>query len=105
MLGGMKKIMEQAQELQKKVQSAQGELAKKEFTVSVGGDMVTAVITGNMQFQQIRVSQEALDLNDLEMLQDMLCAAVNQAVAKVTEEAGNTMKEAAGGLNIPGLRL
>jgi len=99
-LGG---LMKAAQEMQAKVASMQDELARKTCEASAGGGMVTVVVNGQYDVVSIRIDKECVDPNDLAMLQDLIVAAVNQAIAKVRELAKQEMAKLTGGLNIPGM--
>ena len=95
------KLMRQAQQLQGKLQKIQQELEKATVEASSGGGAVTVVITGKQQVQSVKISPEAVD--DIEMLQDLVLTAMNEAVKKSKELAADRLGALTGGLKIPGL--
>ncbi len=99
-LGNLVKV---AQDMQAKVASAQEELAKMTCEASSGGGMVTAVVNGQYDVVSIEIDAEVVDPTDVGMLQDLVVAAVNQAITKVRELAKQEMAKLTGGLNIPGM--
>jgi len=98
-----KSFMRQAQELQAKLAKAQQELANTTVEVSSGGGAVKVTINGQQQIQQIKISPEAINPDDVEMLEDLVLAAVNEAIAKSQELAAQRLGKLTGGLKIPGL--
>ena len=101
----MQQMMKQARKMQEQLAAAQEKLKDVEVSASAGGGMVKVVATGELQVKSIEISPEACDPEDVEMLQDMVLAAVNDALASAQEAAGNRMSAATGlgGMNIPGL--
>jgi DNA-binding YbaB/EbfC family protein len=99
----MGNIMKMAQQMQQKMLRVQEELAAKQVEAASGGGMVTAVVNGKHELLQLRIEKEAVDPNDVEMLQDLVVAAVNEALRKAQEMITAEMQKATGGLNIPGL--
>lgn len=101
----MGKMMKQARKLQEKMGKLQDELGEKTVEASTGGGMVKVVATGKRELQSIEISPEVVDPDDVEMLQDLTLAAVNEALRKAEELATVEMSKIAGGLNlkIPGL--
>ncbi|MCG8643485.1 MAG: YbaB/EbfC family nucleoid-associated protein [Desulfobacterales bacterium] len=99
----MNAMMKQAQQLQKKMMKTQAELAKKTIEASAGGGMVKVVANGGQKIESIVVEKEVVDPEDIEMLQDLLLAAVNDALNKSQEMVSSEMNKLTGGLNIPGL--
>jgi len=97
------KMMKQVQEMQKQMVKAQEELAAEEVEASAGGGMVTVKVTGDLKVTSISISPEAVDPDDPEMLEDLVTAAVNEAVRSAQELASQKMGGLTGGLNIPGL--
>ena len=91
------------QQLQQKMLQTQDLLATETVDVSVGGGAVKVVVTGQQKIQSIEISQDALASGDKEMLQDLLVAAMNQAIEKSQELASARLNAITGGLNIPGL--
>jgi DNA-binding YbaB/EbfC family protein len=96
-------IMRQAQELQAKLAKAQEELAEAEIEASSGGGAVTVTVNGQQQVLSVKISPEAIEPDDVEMLEDLVLAAVNEALTKSQEMAAKRMGKITGGLNIPGL--
>ena len=94
-------MLRQAQAMMKKMQKAQEELASQETTVSAGGGMVEATIRGDGEFSAITIDPQAVDPDDVEMLQDIILSAVNEAVRAAKELEGELMGGVAGGLNLP----
>ena len=99
----MNAMMKQAQQLQKKMMKTQAELAKKTIEASAGGGMVKVVANGGQKIESIVVEKEVVDPEDIEMLQDLILAAVNDALNKSQEMVSSEMNKLTGGLNIPGL--
>ncbi|HMP73936.1 MAG TPA: YbaB/EbfC family nucleoid-associated protein [Kiritimatiellia bacterium] len=99
----MMKLMKQAQSMQQNMQKLQAELAEREYEFSSGGGVVTAVVKGDMTLQQITVNPSAVDPSDVEMLQDLILAAVNGALGTAREASAAEMAKLTGGLGIPGL--
>ena len=100
---GMGNMMKQAQQLQSKMMKLQEELAEKTVESSSGGGMVKVTANGRQQILSIQVEKEVVDPDDVEMLQDLILAAVNDALAKAQEMVSSEMSKLTGGLNIPGL--
>jgi len=100
---GMGNMMKQAQKLQAKMMKMQEELGEKTVESSAGGGMVTAVANGRQQLVSIAIEKEVVDPEDVEMLQDLVLAAVNDALTKSQEMVSSEMGKLTGGLNIPGL--
>jgi DNA-binding YbaB/EbfC family protein len=101
----MNKMMKQARKLQQQISKVQEELASKTVEASTGGGMVKVVATGKREIQSIEISPEVVDPDDIDMLQDLTLAAVNEALRKAEELATGEMNKIAGGLNLnlPGL--
>ena len=100
---GMGNMMKQAQKLQSKMLKLQEELAAKTVEATAGGGMITVVANGKQQIVSIDIEEEVVDPEDVEMLQDLILAAVNDALAKSQEMVSSEMGKLTGGLNIPGL--
>ncbi len=98
-----KKMIRQAQEFQKQMTKLQEELEESTVEATVGGGMVTAVVSGKMRVESITIDPEVASAEDVELLQDMVMAATNQALEKAQEMASTRMGSLTGGLNIPGL--
>jgi DNA-binding YbaB/EbfC family protein len=100
---GMGKMLKQAQQLQSKMVKLQEELAEKTVEATAGGGMVKVVANGKQQIVSIQIEREVVDPDDVEMLQDLILAAVNEALSKSQEMVSEQMNQLTGGLNIPGL--
>jgi DNA-binding YbaB/EbfC family protein len=103
MTKGLGNIMRQAQQLQAKMLKVQEEMAARTVEASAGGGMVTAVANGRQELVSIRLEKEAVNPEDVEMLQDLVLAAVNAALKTAQEMVSEEMKKLTGGMNIPGL--
>jgi len=100
---GMGNMMKQAQKLQAQMIKMQEELGEKTTEATSGGGMVKAVVNGKQQLVSITIEKEVVDPEDIEMLQDLILAAVNDALEKSQEMVSREMGKLTGGLNIPGL--
>jgi DNA-binding YbaB/EbfC family protein len=100
---GMGNMMKQAQKLQSKMVRMQEELAAKTVETSAGGGMITVVANGAQQIVSIRIEKEVVDPDDVEMLQDLVLAAVNDALNKSQQMVSSEMSKITGGMKIPGL--
>lgn len=98
-----RKMIKQAQQLQRRMAQLQEELETKTVEASVGGGMVTVVVTGKMTVESITIDPEAVTPDDVEMLQDLVLAAVNEGLFQAQEMVSSKMGALTGGLNIPGL--
>ncbi len=98
-----KQLMRQARELQAKLAKAQEELGNAQVEASAGGGAVTVVIDGHQKVQSVKISPEAVDLQDIGLLEDLVLAAVNEAIKKSQELAQDRLGELTGGFKIPGL--
>ncbi len=96
-------MMQQAQRMQQDMLKAQEEAKQKTVEASSGGGMVTVVITGGLEVRSVKIDPAAIDPKDPTMLEDLIVAALNQALAKAQELQAESMRSVAGGLNIPGL--
>ena len=103
MPNGMADILKQAQALQSKLTELQAEAERKTVEASSGGGMVTAVVNGRLQVLSIRIEPQVLNAEDREMLQDLVMAAVNEAIRKAQQVMAEAMSRVTGGLKIPGL--
>jgi DNA-binding YbaB/EbfC family protein len=101
--GGMGNIMKQAQMMQKRMAQMQQELEERRIEASAGGGMVTAVVSGKQQLISLTIDPKAVDPNDVEMLQDLVVAAVSEALKQSQKLAQEEMGKITGGMNIPGL--
>jgi len=100
---GLGNIMKQAQLMQQKMTRVQQELEGRQVEASAGGGMVTAVVNGKQQLVSLKVEQSVVDPEDVEMLQDLVIAAVNEAIKKSQDMMQEEMAKITGGMNIPGL--
>lgn len=100
---GFGNIIRQAQQLQAKILKVQEEMANRTAEASAGGGMVTVVANGKQEIVSLKVEKEVVNPEDLEMLQDLIVAAVNAALKKAQEMVADEMKKLTGGLYIPGL--
>ncbi len=96
-------LMKQAQKMQAQIAKVQEELAGKTIEASSGGGMVSVVVNGKQEVVSIKIEPEVIDANDKEMLQDLVVAAVNEALRKSQEMVSEEMSKITGGLQIPGL--
>ena len=105
MPGGMNQasMLKQAQKMQQEMLRIQAEQEAKTFTAKAGGGMVCATVNGKHELVSMEINPEAVDPDDVEMLQDMVIAAVNEAMRAADNEAANNMSRLTGGLNLGGL--
>ena len=99
----MNNLMKQAQKLQKDMEQAQKELEAKEFEASVGGGAVLVKVNGKKEVLAVSIKPEVVDEDDVEMLEDLVLSAVNEALRKADENTANKMGKLTGGMNMPGL--
>lgn len=99
----MKKMMKQAQKMQLEAARAQEEIAQMEFTATTGGGMVKVVAMGDMSVKSVSIDPAAVDPEDVEMLEDMILAATNEALRSATEASNARMTSLMGGMKILGL--
>ena len=102
-MGNMQQLAMKAQKLQQQMAEKQAELEAREFEAGAGGGMVTAKVTGKKTLVSLTIKPEAVDPDDIEMLEDLIAAAVNSASAAVDKDSEEEMSKMTGGLNIPGL--
>jgi len=103
MTRGLGNILKQAQQMHAKISELQEEMANKTVEASAGGGMVSLVMNGKQQVLSVRIDPEVVNREDVEMLQDLIVAAVNEAVRKSQELMTEEMKKITGGLSIPGI--
>lgn len=101
--GNMQKQLQQVQAMQKKMEETQAEIEKMETTATAGGGAVTITVNGAKQITNIQLKPEVVDPDDVEMLQDLILVAVNEALRQMEEISEGEMSKITGGLNIPGL--
>jgi nucleoid-associated protein EbfC len=99
----MGNIMKQAQQMQQKMLKIQEEMAERTVEASVGGGMVTVVANGRSEVISVKIEPQAVDPDDIEMLEDLVLAGVNEALRKAQEMMANEMTKLTGGMKIPGL--
>jgi nucleoid-associated protein EbfC len=100
-MGNMQNMMKQMQKMQKKMAEAQEELGQQKIEGTAGGGMVTVIVTGHKEVVDVQIKPEAVDPDDIEMLQDLVLAATNDALKKVEELTNNTMGQFTKGMNLP----
>lgn len=103
MKGKMNQMMKQVQAMQNKMKKVQEELGTKEVEASSGGDMVIVKVNGHQEVKEIKINPEVVNPEDIEMLQDLIIAAINDGLKKASEMANQEMNKVTGGLNIPGM--
>ncbi len=103
MMKNLNQMMKQVKKMQAQMEKAQEELARKTFEGTAGGGVVTVIVNGKKEVQQILLKPEVVDPEDLEMLQDLIVAAANDALKKVDEVIASDLGKITGGLNLPGL--
>jgi DNA-binding YbaB/EbfC family protein len=101
--GGMQALMKQANQMQNRMKKAQEELATHEFEGTAGGGAVMAVATGDGKLKKITINPDVVKSGDIEMLQDLVLAATNDAIKVAKETSAKEMEKITGGINIPGL--
>ena len=101
--GNMGQMMKQAQKLQEDMQKLQDDLGGRTVEGTAGGGMVKAVVTGKQELVSIEIEKDVVDPEDIEMLEDLVTAAVNEALRKSREMVTEQMSKLTGGINIPGL--
>lgn len=98
-----KNMMKEIEKLQKQMEEAQEKVDNLEVTASAGGGIVEVTVNGKNEVKNVKIDPEALDPEDVEMLEDMILVCVNDALNQVKEKSENEMGKLTGGLNIPGL--
>lgn len=102
-LPGIGDLFKQAQDLQAQLQRVQEEAASRTVEASAGGGMVRATVNGRLEIVQLRIEPAALEGGDVEMLQDLVIAAVNQALRSAQQQMASEMSKLTGGLKLPGM--
>ncbi len=102
MPGNMNNLMKQAQRMQRQMEESQKELEVKEFTAKAGGGAVEATVTGKKEVTKIKLSEEVVDPDDIEMLEDLVMAATNEALRMADEANAEVMNKMTGGLGLGG---
>lgn len=103
MPGNMGNMMKQVQKMQAQMQKTQEEIENKEFTASAGGGAITVKVNGKKEMISIDIDEDVVDPDDVEMLQDLILAAVNEAMRTADDTMNKEMGKLTGGMNIPGL--
>ncbi|NLK20610.1 MAG: YbaB/EbfC family nucleoid-associated protein [Epulopiscium sp.] len=102
MPGNMNNLLKQAQKMQKEMEKMQQEMEEKKVTATAGGGAVEVVFTGKRELEAITIDPEVIDPDDVEMLQDLIIAAVNEGLRQVEELTNKQMGKITGGMNLPG---
>ena len=101
--GNMQKQLQQMQAMQRQMEAAQAEIEEKEITTTSGGGAVSVTVNGKKEITDLTIDKEVVDPDDVEMLQDLIVAAVNEGMRQIEELSNEEMGKISGGLNIPGL--
>jgi nucleoid-associated protein EbfC len=102
-MGNMQKMMKQMQKMQKDMAQAQEELGEKRIEGTAGGGMVTVIVSGHKEVVDVQIKEEVIDPEDVDMLQDLVLAATNDALKKADELTNETMGKFTKGMNLPGM--
>ena len=102
-MGNMNNLMKQAQKMQRQMEEMQQDLENKTLEVSAGGGAVKVTVSGDKQIKDLVISPDVVDPDDVEMLQDLIMSAVNEAMRQMEESVSSQMSKITGGMNIPGL--
>jgi len=100
-MGGLGEMMKKAQEMQGKMQQMQEEMSRKQITAEAAGGLVTATVNGKMQLIKLRIDKNRVDVTDLELLEDVIVAAVSAAQERAAQSLQEEMSKLTGGLNLP----
>lgn len=105
MPGNMNNLMKQAQKMQRQMEEQQKELEAKEFTATAGGGAVEVTVSGKREVTKVKLAEEVVDPDDIEMLEDLIVAATNEALRQIDEATGSAMSKLTGGMGgeIPGM--
>ena len=99
----MQGVIKQAQKMQERMAELQAELDEREYDFTVGGGMITIKMNGKKEMQSIEIKPEVVDPDDIEMLQDLIVAGVNEAISSIEKNNNDEMSKVTGNLNIPGM--
>lgn len=99
----MQGMIRQAQKMQEEMERISAELEVKEYSATVGGSAVTATVTGKLEVKSLEIKPEVVDPEDIDMLSDLIIAAVNAALRSAEDEKNDKLEAISGGLNVPGL--
>ena len=104
MPGNMASLMKQAQKMQRQMEEQQKEMESKEFTATAGGGAVEITVSGSREILKVKLAEEVVDPDDIEMLEDLIVAATNEALRQIDEASASAMSKLTGGLgNMPGM--
>ena len=101
--GNMQSMLKQAQKMQEDMAEKQAELEAREYEVNVGGGVLTVKISGKKEILSVKLAEEIVDPDDIETLEDLIVAGINEAIKKVEADASAEMSKITGGMNIPGM--
>jgi len=101
--GNMNSMIKQAQKMQEDMQAKQAEIEEREFSVTSGGGAVEVVMSGKKQIKSLTIKPDVVDPDDVEMLQDLIIAAVNEAIKNIEDTTASELEKITGGLSLPGL--
>ncbi|MFI3172553.1 MAG: YbaB/EbfC family nucleoid-associated protein [Eubacteriales bacterium] len=101
MPGNMANLMKQAQKMQRQMEEQAKEMESKEFTATAGGGVVEVTVSGKREVMKVKLSEEVVDPEDIETLEDLVVAATNEALRKVEEASSDSMNKLTGGMNMP----
>lgn len=102
MPGNMANLMKQAQKMQRQMEVTQKEMEEKEYEATAGGGAVTVKVSGKKEVLSVKLSEEVVDPDDIEMLEDLIVAATNEALRQLEEDSAKSMEALTGGLNLGG---
>lgn len=102
-MANMNNLMKQAQQMQSKIAQLQKELDTREVETSSGGGMVKVKVNGKQELLEIKINQDCVDPNDVEMLEELVMTAINQGLKESSEMVSNAMNKVTGGMSIPGM--
>ncbi len=102
-MGNMNSMMKQVQKMQREMEKKQRELEEKQYTATAGGGAVKVTVDGKRIVQDLQLSEAVVDPDDIDMLQDLIMVALNDALKQAEDDAASTMGQMTGGMNIPGL--
>jgi hypothetical protein len=101
-MGNMNNLMKQAQKMQRQMEESQKELAEKEYTAAAGGGAVEVTVSGKKEVVKVKLAEEVVDPDDIEMLEDLIMAATNQAFRQMEEDSAAAMSKLTGGMGMGG---
>lgn len=101
--GNMQQMLKQAQKMQADMQTLQADLEQREYTANAGGGLVEVTVDGKHTVKSVKINPDAVDTDDIEMLEDFITIAVNEAIGKAVAESEEEMGAITGGLNMPGM--